>query len=202
MRGASGGGPCCCKFILTSGLTALFLWLSLSHSNPQCSIREFYIPALNKTLNSTKNTTLYFELKLSNPNKEKGIYYDPLNLTFFDSTNRSHALGRTIVYGFYQGHQKKALKSGNIDFGEAVFRAVSSNGSAVFRVDMVTKVRFKLMIWFKTKRKTIWVGADVQVNDQGSKVNPKDVKLKSMAPVIEGKLRILVNLFALILLNL
>ncbi|XP_038686527.1 protein NDR1-like [Tripterygium wilfordii] len=188
MSGGGGGGccRCCFSFIFTSGLTALFLWLSLRPSNPKCSIDKFYIPALNKTLNSTKNTTLYFELKLANPNKDKGIYYDPLNLTFFDSSNRSHRLGNSIVNRFYQGRQKKAFKGGNVDFGSAVVRAVSRNGSAVFRVDMVTKVRFKIMIWFKTKRYMIRVGADVQVNDQGAKVNPKDVKLKSMAPVIEG----------------
>ncbi|KAK1360768.1 hypothetical protein POM88_045242 [Heracleum sosnowskyi] len=40
----------CCTFIFTSGLTALFLWLSLRPSNPTCSIQHFDVPALNKTV--------------------------------------------------------------------------------------------------------------------------------------------------------
>jgi len=59
---------------------------------------------------------------------------------------------------------------------------VAKNESLVFRVDLATAVRFKIMVW-KTKRyKVIVVGANVTLNDQAAKntgKKNKDVKLKS-----------------------
>ncbi|GAV60667.1 hypothetical protein CFOL_v3_04196, partial [Cephalotus follicularis] len=185
MPESRGCCPCWCRFIFSIGLTALFMWLSLRTSFPTCSIQYFYFPSLNKSLNTPKNTTLYFQLKLDNQNKDKGIYYDNINLTFVDKTNGSHLIGNTTINGFYQGYGKKAKKQGNVTtYGvdrEAVFRAVSANGLAVFGVDLVTSVRFKIIFW-KTGRRKMKVGGEIQVNDQGTKVNPKKgIKLKSNA---------------------
>ncbi|KAJ8747519.1 hypothetical protein K2173_009256 [Erythroxylum novogranatense] len=153
-----GCGRCCFSFIFTSGLTALFMWLSLRTSSPKCLLQDFYIPALNRTLNTAANTTLYFHLRLENTNKDKRVYYDP-----------SHSIANYTIPAFRQGHKKKATK------------AVLVHGSAVFRVDMATSVRYKIMFW-KTKREKIMVGADVPVNDQGTLVDAKKgIKLKSDA---------------------
>ncbi|KAG5235648.1 NON RACE-SPECIFIC DISEASE RESISTANCE family protein [Salix suchowensis] len=162
----SGGGGCCrccCSFIFTSGLTALFMWLSLRTTSPACALSKFYIP-----LDQTKNlTTLEFELRLKNTNKDKGVYYDPINVT---------------------GHKKKATKNGTIpDISrDEVSRAAIGNGSmAVFWVDLATSVRYKILM-FKTKRHKIRVGASVEVNGTISKVYPKDIKLKSNADKIRS----------------
>lgn len=178
---AGGCGRCCCSFIFTLGLTSLFLWLSLRTSNPKCSIQEFYLPALDKSSNNQNNTTLQFQLKLENTNKDKGVYYDDVNITVYDFPNRSHIIGRSLIGRFYQGHKKTAHKNGTaLTDQKVVSRAVFANGSAVFRVDLVTAVRFKIIAW-KTKRHKIAVGADVEVNGNGTKVNKKNIKLTSSA---------------------
>ncbi|XWS51933.1 hypothetical protein CRYUN_Cryun11dG0024400 [Craigia yunnanensis] len=183
MADSGGGcGRCCCSFIFTLGLTALFMWLSLRTSNPKCSILTFYLPSLNRTLNRTSDLTLSLTLSLKNPNKDKGIKYDPLNVTVYDFPNKSHILGHVWMPGFYQGHKKNAKKSGQGTANTKVaLQAVYENGTGVFRVDMATAVKFKIMFWY-TKKHKIRVGADVVVNASGVTFDHKGIKLKSMAP--------------------
>ncbi|KAK4852837.1 hypothetical protein QYF36_027446 [Acer negundo] len=169
------------------------MWLSLRTSNPKCSIDTFFLPALDNSLSkSTRSTnnTVYFVLKLENPNKDKGIYYDAVNVNvsvavYNDTPSKNHSLiGSSVIPNFYQGHKKKAYKNGSVEFDrqlQAVFRAVLNNSTkAEFRVDMATAVRFKIMAW-KTKRHKIRVGGDVKVDGQGSIEGKKGIKLKSMA---------------------
>lgn len=172
----------CCIFIFTSGLTALFLWLSLRASNPTCSIQRFDVPALNKTANTTSNHTIYFDLKLDNQNKDKGIYYDTLNLTFYYGANKSQPIGNFTVHSFYQGHRKNTHRKNLVDLYNVSFETASVLDSvSKFRVDLKTAVRFKIM-GFKTKRHKMVVGAQVEVNDSGQKAKKKGIKLKSGAP--------------------
>lgn len=188
-------GRCCCSFIFTSGLTALFLWLSLRSSSPTCSIEQFDAFALNKTSNSTTQTkttnhSLFYDLKLKNRNKDMGVYYDALNLTFYYA---SKPIGNTTYPAFYQGHQKDTNRIGSFDATRGVnwenaTAAVSTNGSAVFRVELATAVRYKIIFW-KTKRHRLVVAADLHVNDQGSLVKRKKnkgIKLSSGAAKIVG----------------
>ena len=180
------------------------MWLSLRTSNPKCYIQTFYLPSLNRTLNHTTNSTLSLTLRLENPNKDKGIKYDPLNVTVYDFPNKSHVLGRVSMRGFYQGHKKKASKPDQGTANTSVaLEAVYDNGTGVFRVDMATAVKFKIMFWY-TKKHKIWVGADVVVNASGVMVDHKKIRLKSMAPktgsfcVVVGAL---VNFLVFTLLN-
>lgn len=176
---------CCLSFIFTAGLTSLFLWLSLRADKPKCSIQNFFIPALGKDPNSRDNTTLNFMVRCDNPNKDKGIYYDDVHLNFstINTTKiNSSALvlvGNYTVPKFYQGHKKKAKKWGQVKplNNQTVLRAVLPNGSAVFRLDLKTQVRFKIVFW-KTKRYGVEVGADVEVNGDGVKAQKKGIKMK------------------------
>lgn len=188
MADSSGGGGggccrCCTSFILTLGFTALFMWLSLRTSKPVCSIQDIYVPPLNISANSTYYQ-IYFHLKLDNENKDKGIYYDPLNLTFYYPPNLTTPIGNMTFPGFYQGHKKSTRRKHWVEVHgvpwAAAIKAVS-NGSAVFRVDLATAVRFKVMVW-KTKRHKLVVGADVEVNNLGQKVKKKGVRLTSGTP--------------------
>ncbi|KAL3612602.1 hypothetical protein D5086_003622 [Populus alba] len=186
MPDTGGGGccRCCCSFIFTLGLTSLFMWLSLRTSSPDCLLTKFYIP-----LNQTSNlTTPEFELRFKNTNKDKGVYYDPINVTFFDSRNRSHFIGNSTIPKFYQGHKKKATKNSTISNFDrkVVVQAIPVNGSTTFfRVDLATSVRYKILM-FKTKRDKIRVGLDFEVNGTVFKVNRKDLKLKSNANKIRS----------------
>ncbi|KAG7625980.1 hypothetical protein AtNW77_Chr3g0179331 [Arabidopsis thaliana] len=183
------GRKCCTcffKFIFTTGLGALILWLSLRAKKPKCSIQNFYIPALSKNLSSRDNTTLNFMVRCDNPNKDKGIYYDDVHLTFSTinttTTNSSDLVlvANYTVPKFYQGHKKKAKKWGQVWplNNQTVLRAVLPNGSAVFRLDLKTHVRFKIVFWKTKWYRRIKVGADVEVNGDGVKANEKEIKME------------------------
>ncbi|XP_030542811.1 protein NDR1-like [Rhodamnia argentea] len=170
---------CCCGFIFTAGLSSLFMWLTLRASKPSCSIYQFYLPALNRSAGTPTNTTIFMDVKLSNGNNDKGIYYDAVNLTvyYYGDANRTKWL-RTIP-GFKQGHQKTAKKNASVEtFGVNWTDVVAKNESAVFRVDLATAVRFKIIFW-KTKRHKLRVGANVTLNPEGAKMAKKGIKLKS-----------------------
>ncbi|KAJ7981611.1 protein NDR1-like [Quillaja saponaria] len=188
MSESEGCCKCCCSFILTLGLTALFLWLSLRTDKPKCSIEYFYLPALNKSLNSQQNTSIYFILQLNNPNKDKGIRYENVNLTFsvLDNLNKTHQIGYKTIGGFYQGHNKKAKKKDFVETrgfnGTAVSGEALNNKTVVFRVDFATAVKYKILLWF-TKRHKLMLGANVVVDSSGEKVDQKKgIRLKSCAP--------------------
>ncbi|CAI9088492.1 OLC1v1022828C1 [Oldenlandia corymbosa var. corymbosa] len=186
--GAGGCCRCCCSFIFTSGFTALFMWLSLRGSKPSCSIQDFYVPSLNLTDNSTSarnNHTLYFDLRLKNGMKDKGVGYDDVNITFFYGLNTSLPVANYTVQRFYQGHGKKARRNAVVETHgvpwAAAYANVSNGSTVTFRVGLVTRVRYKILFWF-TKRHGLVVGANVDVNGSGQKVNKKGIKLKSDAP--------------------
>lgn len=62
-------------------------------------------------------------------------------------------------------------------WNEAV-KVVDGGELAVFRVDLVTVIRFKILLW-KTKKHRVVVGADFGVNDVGKKERKKGTRLKS-----------------------
>ncbi|GAB4846195.1 hypothetical protein Ancab_025193 [Ancistrocladus abbreviatus] len=176
---------CCCSFIVTAGFAALFMWLTLRPSKPTCSIEHFDVFALNKTATSARNNTIYFDLTLKNNNKDEGVYYDTLNLTFYYKPNLTFPLANYTFSGFRQGHQKHAQRVGTVEAGGSNWQGLASsavkvNGTAVFKVDLKTAVRYKIIFW-KTKRHKLALGADLQVNAEGSLVRSrkKGVKLTS-----------------------
>ncbi|XP_077242180.1 protein NDR1-like [Tasmannia lanceolata] len=186
------GGCCrwCIAFNFSLGLTALFLWLSLRPSEPTLSIENFYVPALNKTasVNQTptippQNTTIAFDLKLKNNNKQEGVYYDALNITIYYGQNRT-SIGNVSIPGFYQGFQKTAHRNEEAvkADGESFWRVVLKDSGPVFRVGLETKVRYKIY-YQKTKRHGLKLGGEVRVDEQGRKEEKKGVKLGSCAHV-------------------
>lgn len=191
------------------------MWLSLRTSNPTCSIQSFYAPGLNQTLNKTGNTTIYFLLKFDNVNKDKRVYYDNVNLTvsyrtsIAQTVNASQVIKNLTIHSFKQGHNKKAKKNQSFVPADALFdwkaanREVSANGKVVFRVELATALRFKILAW-KTKRHRFIVGADVEVNNQGAKEKKKGIKLSGGPKLLafySVQVGVFVNLLALLLLN-
>ncbi|KAI3459774.1 hypothetical protein Pfo_016437 [Paulownia fortunei] len=171
---------------------------------PSCSIQNFYVPALNKFINSTigisnTDTLLFFDLELRNAMDNKGVHYDAVNLTFSYGTNTSMAIGTYSVPGFYQGKGKKAQRrdvamvTGSVPWVEAAMRALSSGSTPDFRVGLVTKVKFNNYLWY-SKKKRIVVGGMVEVDDSGRKVEKKHVKLRSGAPPLRVGLLVVASL--------
>nr|GLL22593.1 protein NDR1-like [Ipomoea trifida] len=170
----SGCLKCCFRFILTSGLTALFVWLSLRTSKPSCSISAVYLPALNTsdTSNATRsNHTLYFTINLKNKMKDKGVRYDDVQLRFYYGANTTVPIGNFAVPGFYQGHGNDADKSGNLTARgvpwDAAFKAVSNGSKAVFRMDLYTKVRYKIVLWYTKRHDFMVENTTVEVDKSG-----------------------------------
>ncbi|ESQ47818.1 hypothetical protein EUTSA_v10022399mg [Eutrema salsugineum] len=139
-------------FLFIVSFIALLLWFcTFVHHFPRCSVHYFYISALNKSLNSPHNTTLNFMLRLKNINPRQRIYYDDVHLSFSNSS--LFVVAKYTVPRFYQGHEKSAKKWGQAQplDNVTVLRAVLPNGSAVFRVDLKTQLKYKFMFW-KTRR--------------------------------------------------
>ncbi|KZV29520.1 hypothetical protein F511_00798 [Dorcoceras hygrometricum] len=183
MAEGGSGGCCrwCSRFIFTSGLTALFMWLSLRTSHPTCSIEQFYVPALNRSANSTDNRTISFDLLLKNRMKDKGVHYNNISLTFLYG---AVDIANHTVKAFYQGHKKKAHRSELVQTTGVpwaqVIEAVSNGSTVNFRVRLATRVKFKIMFWY-TKRHQLEVAGDVAVGGGGEKVSNSGIKLESGA---------------------
>ncbi|XP_057766503.1 protein NDR1-like isoform X2 [Salvia miltiorrhiza] len=171
MAASDSCGGCCCSFIITSGLTALFLWLSLRTSKPTCSVEKLYVAALNTTDNSAGNRTIYLDLKLANGMKDKGVRYANITLSLYYNSSLQPIANYTLP-GFYQGHKKSTHRRSLVPapgLPWAMALDAVSNGSAVsFRVRLATRVNFKIIFWY-TKRYRLEVAGDVQVNATGNK---------------------------------
>ncbi|KAG5570189.1 hypothetical protein H5410_059955 [Solanum commersonii] len=174
----------CTKFILTAGLTALFVWLSLRTSKPSCSLHNFYLPALNLSddSNTTRsNHTLYFQLNLNNKMKDKGVRYDEIMLSFYYGTNTSIPLGNSTINGFYQGHDKKAKKKGKLEIQkmawDAALKNVTNTSKVVFRVDVATRVSYKIIFWFGKKHNFTVENRTLEVDSTESAMFDNDFDL-------------------------
>lgn len=166
------GGLCrwCVGFLFSLGLAALFLWLTLRPSTPSLFINDL----------SLSNTTLDFHLRLKNDNKDKGVYYDNITLSFFFPANSSRPLGPNVTFpAFYQGHGKKANRYDSVPADRG---SLPPNGTAAeFEVRLETRVRYK--IWgFKTARHRLKLHKEVRVDEQGKKVGKKGAELRSAGP--------------------
>ncbi|CAJ2650453.1 unnamed protein product [Trifolium pratense] len=173
---------CCTSFITSTGLTILFFWLTLRTQHPKCFIQSLYLPSLNNhNHNHTNNNTIVFNLKLLNQNKDKGVQYEAVNLTFnlFLDVNTTRPLTNVTLDGFYQGHGKTTEKWSSAEIhGGGVNRTV--HGNVFFRVEFVTRVKYKIM-FFYTKRHRLSGGANVEVNvSSGEKVDPKGIRLRNV----------------------
>ncbi|CAN4096696.1 unnamed protein product [Withania somnifera] len=164
----------CTKFIFTAGLTALFIWLSLRTTKPSCSLENFYLPALKISDNSNTtrpNHTLFFQLNLNNKMKDKGVRYDDIKLSFYYGINTSIPIGNCTVPGFYQGHDKKAHKEGELQTQKmpwnTALKIVSNGSKVVFRVDVATRVRYKVIFWFSKRHNLTVENNTVEVDGSG-----------------------------------
>ncbi|KAL2457925.1 Protein NDR1 [Forsythia ovata] len=174
---------CCCAlpFII------FFIWLGLNVElyKPRFYIQNIYVPALSRLDNSEdgrSNNLIFFDLELENSMTIKGVHYDNVNLTFFYGPNTGHPIGNYTVPEFYQGEGKKtARRDVVVTYGvpwDDAMKAVSNRSKVVFRLGLATKVKFKYFFLY-SKKKGVDVGANVEVNDYGRKVQQEAIKLTS-----------------------
>ncbi|XP_042058644.1 protein NDR1-like [Salvia splendens] len=179
MAGDGDCARCCFSFVFTSGLAALFLWLSLRPSKPNLYIEEFSVPGLNNSGAARNNHSILLKLGLRNQMKDKGVGYADISLLFL--YNSTLLVANHTLPAFYQGHGKTAHRTHAVEAEGvpwAAAAALSTNGSVRFRVRAATRVKFKIMLWF-TKSHALRVAGDVEVGPSGRNVVKKSIKLKS-----------------------
>ncbi|MCL7023188.1 hypothetical protein MKW94_030828 [Papaver nudicaule] len=170
--------------IFSLSLIVLVIWFTVQPIKPHCSLEYFYIPALDKASNDSQaknSTAISVELSFWNRNSEKSIYYDNLNMTLhYYGKISTLPIGNTSIPKFYQhhmhtNHHAEKIQTFGVPWEDLKMKA-SNGSSAVFRVDLVTNVRYRNGIW-KTRRHELRLGVNVTVNDQGMKSVNRSLRL-------------------------
>ncbi|KAD3641207.1 hypothetical protein R6Q59_003831 [Mikania micrantha] len=162
----------------------VMLVLYVNPKNPEFSVEQFYVSAFNQTYSNSTSSTISFDIKLRNQNAAIGLYYDgPVNITFsfIPRETNNKVIWKYSVPKFYQGNaQSRRLRDVIMPLGPPdvpVFNqtVVAEHSSVLpagvmmtgleplvyFRVDFVTKVRFKLI--GKHHAKDFALSADVPI---------------------------------------
>lgn len=177
-------GRCECLCYIPTLAITLWIGLSFNLKGPRCYIQDFYVPALDlseTTSNTTINPCLFFDLALENILNDHSLRYGDVNLTFSYGRN---AVANYIVPNFYQGkgktaHRREVVETRGVPWEDAI-KAVSNGSKAVFRVDLAARPRFRFWFWY-SKKKGVRIGADVEVDGSGMKVEKDDIRLNSAA---------------------
>ncbi|KAJ3694856.1 hypothetical protein LUZ60_000233 [Juncus effusus] len=164
-----------CKWLLGTVLPTMFEG-TIFHEPPTSVLESIYFPSLDKNVNSSADTTLTFDITITNHNAFVGIYYDPINITFYDSPNRVHCIANFVAPRFHQSGDGEEEKVGTVITNgfdrEAAMRNISAEGHWVVRVDLSTSIRYNLL-WSSRMHK-YKVGANVKIGDTGIKVHHKE----------------------------
>ncbi|KAF8410685.1 hypothetical protein HHK36_003218 [Tetracentron sinense] len=169
------------QVLVLIGLLSFFLWLGLRPKHPTYTIANFNIPLNDRNTTSptdevSRNTTTSFDLEISNPNKDAGIYYDNIIVTLFFG---DASVGETTIPSFYQGKHKTHTipESLNADgrIWNAALRAIL-NGTTEVKVGVVTRIRYRMSSW-KSKRHRMDMQGNVPVGSDG-KISGKKKKIK------------------------
>ncbi|KAF3331291.1 protein NDR1-like protein [Carex littledalei] len=84
------------------------------------------------------------------------VYYDPINVAFYDGPDQKHPIANFTIPEFYQRERSTVDYSGMVnatgfDFDGAK-QEISANGFKVFRVGLETSVRYDFYGFWKTRR--------------------------------------------------
>ncbi|XP_075499529.1 NDR1/HIN1-like protein 3 [Primulina tabacum] len=148
------------KLICTIFLTLLFLvgiisfilWLSLRPHRPRFHIEEFSIPALVQD-SGFQNAQIIYNVTARNANQNIGIYYDSMQVTVY---YQDQSIGSSpVLSSFYQKPKNTTIIAGTLRGASLTvnserweqFMATRAQGQAVFRLDVVSVIRFKISSW-------------------------------------------------------
>ncbi|CAA3001199.1 NDR1-like [Olea europaea subsp. europaea] len=202
---------CCLIIVFIITLLIILITVKTIKESPSCSVKNFYVPALNRLDNantSSSNNFIFFDLQLKNGLDEISVRYDPINLAFFYGPNTSLSIGNYTLGGFHQGKKKGAqrrdvVETHGVPWDDAV-KAVSNGSTVIFRLDLTAKIRFKEW-FFMSKKRNLAVWANMEINNSGKKVQKEAIELTSGSSRIGGYLNtmwlsVFVNLFVTCLL--
>ncbi|XP_057961701.1 protein NDR1-like [Malania oleifera] len=170
-------------FILL-GLASAVAWLSLIPKSPICTITDLHVPALDghEARNYStfhrheiiRNTSLIFNLTVSNPNKGIGINFDDISVILGDSNGTR--IWTVSVPGFYQGRKKATSLKLEVPINQQFLRGVTGAGTTGLKIDLHTAVRYRIF-GLKSKHYEIDVGGYARIDFHRRIVGEKNVKL-------------------------
>ncbi|KAL9236356.1 hypothetical protein vseg_011037 [Gypsophila vaccaria] len=162
-----------CGCMISTVIAAIFIGLAFWIIKPKCTIDEFDIFTLH---GSNQSTVIHYDIKFQNRNFNKGIYYDAINVTFYykrSPHDRTLLIGNDNINPFYQGYWKSTHRVRGVEArGVKLENGAPTNGKAVFRVELETRVRYKSPLW-RSKQRSLDVGADLKVDSRGSLIKNK-----------------------------
>ncbi|KAL2327974.1 hypothetical protein Fmac_021401 [Flemingia macrophylla] len=172
----------CLGTLISLGLSALFLWLILRTQPPKCSLQSLSLN--NVPSHPHPNDTVSFHLALRNNNKDKGLNYHHLRLSFalFLDNATTRPLAAAALPDFYQGRGRTAHRWGSASVARGGARR-QVNGSVFVRVQVEMRVSYKVWLGFYVKRQRLVAGNNVEVDARsGEKVATGEVRLGDVPP--------------------
>ncbi|XP_052183038.1 protein NDR1-like [Diospyros lotus] len=146
-------------FLFIIGLLVFILWLSLRPHRPRIHIRDFSMPGLAQA-NGFENAQVSFNVTARNSNQNMGIYYDAMEVTlYYQDQNIGGAL---IVGSFYEEPKNSTALTGILSGGATLtvnnqrwmqFQADRSRGEVIFRLQLTSTIRFKVVSWTSKRHK-------------------------------------------------
>ncbi|KAJ3691380.1 hypothetical protein LUZ61_020544 [Rhynchospora tenuis] len=145
---------------------------NIYHIPPQFQLEELYIPALDKSINTTSpNTSITFHFYLE-AYPISHVYYDSINVTFYANPKHKDSIATFTIPEFDQEENTKVDYGGTVnatglDF-EAAKREITTNGFTLFRVELEASVRYDCFVFWKTGWSGYRRAVDVKITDTGA----------------------------------
>ncbi|KAF3451662.1 hypothetical protein FNV43_RR07758 [Rhamnella rubrinervis] len=166
------------QVLILWGAIAVVIWLSLPPKTPIYTITDVHsswnytsqVHNSSFTIRNMSSTSFIFNIKISNPNKRMGIYFDYVHLTL----NHSGAIvGSKYLTGFYQGFKWSTTSCKvvvDISDQQFVMRGVAGAGGSStttdFRVGLEAAIQYEIF-GLKTKHHLMDVAASVPIGSDG-----------------------------------
>ncbi|KAJ4752548.1 NON RACE-SPECIFIC DISEASE RESISTANCE 1 family protein [Rhynchospora pubera] len=162
-------------------LIILIVLFNIFHFPPSFQLKRLYIPALDKSLNTSTNATITFHFSLRNSEQYSNIYYDPIKVTFYENPNHNHSIANFTIPEFYQTSSSEVDYSGTVNATgldlEAAKREIAADGFKIFHVGLKTSLRYDLYGFWKTGRSGYRSGVDVKIGDTGAANSAQEISI-------------------------
>ncbi|KZV39156.1 hypothetical protein F511_12301 [Dorcoceras hygrometricum] len=134
------------------GIISFILWLSLRPHRPRFHVEDFSIPALTQG-SGLENAQIIYNVTARNSNQNIGVYYDSVQVTVYYQDQSIG--GSPVLSSFYQEPKNTTIVAGTLS-GDTLkltnerwqqIMADRAGGQVVFRIDVVSVIRFKISSW-------------------------------------------------------
>ncbi|KAK8501917.1 hypothetical protein V6N13_023303 [Hibiscus sabdariffa] len=150
---------------------------SLASRSPTYTIVNFSVPTAND--NVSNHGTIQYELDITNPNEDSGVYYGDIVLVFYHGEDK---VGSRTIPSFYQGEDKTHLVIDQVDVQTRLWSGLHKairNATAEFRANLSTKI---YRTWgIKSKHHGINREGKIRIGKDG-KISNKKKKVKLGRP--------------------